>query len=144
VSLLKAGSDFEPITPPRTAWAAGVYAALAAVLLILAVLLMSSTAYRENAGVTLEEARLRTRAVLPVVAALAGSSLALGVAAWLCWRERRWAIPFGVLLVVAAVIATAMIPLSLRGYGGFVVLMQLVALGWYAWLRRPRAEPLRL
>jgi hypothetical protein len=136
VSLLKAGSDFEPITPPRTAWTAGVYAALATVLLILVVILMSATAYRENAGVSLEEARQRTRAVLPVVAALAGSSIAFGVAARLCWLERGWVIPYGAFLLSVSMIATVFLPESLRGYGGFVVIVQIAALGLYLWLRR--------
>jgi magnesium-transporting ATPase (P-type) len=137
--VLKSGSDFEPLETPRTVWAVSVYALLATILLILTVILMSVTSYRENAGLTLEAAQQRTRAVLPVVVALLGSGLAFGVAARLCWLEHRWTILYGALLFIASILITASLPSSLRGYGGFVVIAQMAAIGLYARLRRPRA-----
>jgi hypothetical protein len=66
-------------------------------------------------------------------------SLAFGMAARLCWQGSRWTVLCGALLLTASVIATVFLPSSLRGYGGFLVIVQVAAIGLYVWLRSPRA-----
>jgi MFS family permease len=136
VSLLKPEKDFEPLELPCTAWVSGLYAAVAALLGVFAFILMSSSAYRENAGMTLEGAQRATRAALPVVLALLGSSVAFGWQAWLCWRSSPWGFGVGGVLIAATVLVAVVFPSSLRGYvfGAFV--LQVVALSGFVWLTR--------
>ncbi len=135
MSLLKSDRDFEPITPTRTALPAAVYGVLGAILAVLAFVLISSTAYRENAGVTLQEAQTRTRAVLPYVLALAASSLALFGAARLVWIAHRHALVVGAALLVLSVAVGWLLPSGLRGYVVTAVVLQVLALGAFVWLR---------
>lgn len=135
MSLLRSDPDFEPVAPTPTAPSAYLYGALGAVLALLAFVLISSTAYKENAGVTLSEAQTRTRTALPVVLALVGSSLALFVQARLCWTRHRLAVPLGTALIASTAVAAALLPSSLRGYAFAALGLQVVALGVYVWLR---------
>jgi hypothetical protein len=140
VSLLRSDKDFEPLEPTRTAWSAGVYGAVAALLGLLAFALISSSAYREGGGVTLQAAQERSRAVLPVIAALIGSSLAHAAAARLSWTAHRWTVPYALALSAVTVIAIWWLPSSLRGYAFWVLAAQLLALGLYLWLVKPRVS----
>ena len=141
MSLLRSDKDFEPLEPTRTAWSAGVYAAVAVMLGLLAFVLLSSSAYREGAGVTLQAAQQRSRAVLPIVLMLIGSSLAHGVAARLTWLESRWAIPYALALSALTLVAAYLLPSSLRGYALAALIAQLLALGLYWWLSASKTTP---
>ena len=136
MSLLRSDKDFEPLEPTRTAWSALVYGAVAVLLGLLAFVLLSSSAYREGSAVTLQMAQERSRAVLPVIAALIASSLAHGVAARLSWTASRWTVPYDISLSVTTVAASWWLPSSLRGYAFGVLAAQLLALGLYWWLNR--------
>jgi hypothetical protein len=136
VSLLKPSKDFEPLELPRTAWVSGVYVALAVALGVIGLILMSSSAYRENAGMTLESAQRATRAALPIVLSLLGSSLLLGWQAWLCWRSSRWAIGVGAVLIVATLAVALSLSSSLRGYLIGAAVLELIGLSGFVWLTR--------
>jgi len=139
VSLLRSDKDFEPLEPTRTAWSAAVYGLVAVVLGLLAFVLISSSAYREGSDVTLQAAQERSRAVLPVVAALIASSLAHGTAARLSWTAHRWTVPYAVTLSGLTTAAIWWLPSSLRGYAFGVLVAQLLALGLYCWLTKLRS-----
>ena len=138
MSLLRSDKDFEPLEPTRTAWSAGVYGLVAVLLGLLAFVLISSSAYREGSDVTLQAAQERSRAVLPVIAALIASSLAHGMAARLSWTAHRWTIPYALALSGLTLVAIWWLPSSLRGYALGALSAQLLALGLYLWLLKPR------
>jgi hypothetical protein len=141
VSLLRSDKDFEPLEPTRTAWSALVYGAVALLLGLLAFALLSSSAYREGGDVTLQAAQERSRAVLPVIAALIGSSFAHGVAARLSWTAHSLTVPYALALSGVTLSAVWWLPSSLRGYAFGVLTAQVLALGLYSWLRRlPKTE----
>ena len=140
VSLLRSDKDFEPLEPTRTAWSAGVYGLVAALLGVLAFVLISSSAYREGSNVTLQAAQERSRAVLPVIAALIASSLAHGIAARLSWTAHRWTVPYALSLSGVTLIAIYWLPSSLRGYAFGALMAQLLALGLYLWLSKSLAS----
>ena len=140
MSLLRSDKDFEPLEPTRTAWSAAVYGSVAVLLGVLAFVLISSSAYREGSAVTLQAAQERSRAVLPVIAALVISSLAHGIAARLSWTAHRWTIPYVLTLSGLTLMAIWWLPPSLRGYAFGALSAQLLALGLYLWLSRSRAS----
>lgn len=135
MSLLRSDKDFEPLEPTRTAWSAAVYGLTAVLLGLLAFVLISSSAYREGSDVTLQAAQARSRAVLPVIAALVISSLAHGMAARLSWASNRWTIPYAITLSGLTLMAIWWLPSSLRGYALVALGAQLLALGLYWWRR---------
>lgn len=136
MSLLRSDKDFEPLEPTRTAWSAAVYGLVAVLLGLLAFVLLSSSAYREGGSATLQAAQERSRAVLPVIAALICSSVVHGIAARLSWTCNRWTVPYAIALSVLTLIGVWWLPSSLRGYALSTLAAQLLALGLYWWLSR--------
>ena len=133
MSLLRSDKDFEPLEPTRTAASALVYGVVAVLLGLLAFVLISSSAYREGGTVTLQAAQERSRAVLPVVAALIAAGIAHGMAARLSWTSHRWTIPYALGLSGSTLIAIWWLPPSLRTYALGALVAQLLALGLYRW-----------
>ena len=112
-----------------------MYGSVAVLLGLLAFVLLSSSAYREGGDVTLQAAQVRSRAVLPVVVALIGSSLAHGLAARLSWTSNRWTVRYAIMLSGLTLLASWWLPSSLRGYALAALGAQLLALGLYWWRR---------
>ncbi len=135
MSLTKSDKDYEPLQPTPTVGAAALYGGLTVLLALVAFILISSSGYRENAGMTLEKAQRSSRAVLPLVLGLAAASGLLGLQTWLCWHSSRWTVTLGTLCLGLTGIVTGLVPLSFRGYAVSVLLVQAVALGLYLYLK---------